>query len=132
MVIQKEVVVLVKIDHHMKVEIVVVANNVHNVIINLKDNKQHMKRVALNKVVKLGEMKQEMIIKHLVVIVVVVVVEVDHDVEIMKEVEVMVEAVAVVDAVILVTEVLKKVHSNNNNNNNKHKKAMHGNKAPSM
>jgi hypothetical protein len=156
-VFQEEVVVQVKIDLHMKVVIVVVVvNNEHNVLLNLKDNNQQMKQVDLNKLVMLGELTQQMIIiNHLVVIVgvaevVAEVVEIMKEVEaveimkeveaveimkevevveIMKEVEVVAEAVVVVDEVILITEVLKKVHSNNNN---KHKKAVHGNKIPSM
>jgi len=131
-VFREEVVVLVRIDLHMKVVIVVVVNNVHNVLINLKDNQQEMNQVVLNKVVKLGQMKQEMIIKHLVVIVVVVAVDaVILITEVLKKVEVVVvEAVAAVAVAILITEILKKVH--NNDNNNQHKKAVDGNKAPSM
>lgn len=127
--LQEEVAVLVKIDHHMKVEIVVVVNHVHNVSINLKDNNnnQAMKEVVLNNVVKLGEMKEEMIINHLVVIVVVDVAEVAHDVAIMKVAEVMAEVVVVVDVAIILIEILKKVHSNNNNNS-QHKKLVDGNK----
>jgi hypothetical protein len=145
-VFQEEVVVLVKIDPHMKVVVVAVVNNVHNVLINTTDHKTQMKLVVLNKVVKPGQMKPEMIINHLVDIVAGV--AVDHDVEIMKEAEAVVkeaevvvkaaeevkeaevvaEAVVVVDVVIMVTEILKKVHSNNNN----HKKTAIGNKIPSM
>jgi len=131
-VFREEVVVLVRIDLHMKVVIVVVVNNVHNVLINLKDNQQEMNQVVLNKVVKVGEMKQEMIIKHLVVIVVVVAVDaVILITEVLKKVEVVVaEVVAAVAVVILIIEILKKVH--NNDNSNQHKKAVDGNKAPSM
>jgi len=131
-VFREEVVVLVRIDLHMKVVIVVVVNNVHNVLINLKDNQQQMNQVVLNKVVKLGEMKQEMIIKHLLVIVVVVAVgAVILITEVLKKVEVVVaEVVAAVAVVILIIEILKKVH--NNDNSNQHKKAVDGNKAPSM
>ncbi len=128
---QEEAVVLVKIDLHMKVAIVVVANNVLNVFINSKDHNQQMKQVVLNKVVTLGQMKLEMIIKHLLVVIVVVV-EVDHDVQIMKEVEVVAEAVVAADVAILITEILKKVHSNRNNHNNNRKKIADGNKVPSM
>ncbi len=156
-VIQEEVVMPVKIDRHMKVVIVVVVNNVHNVLINLKDNNNHrLKQVDLNKVLILGEMKQGTRIKHLVVIVVAVVAEVEEIMkeaeeimkeveeimkeaeeimkgveEVMKEVEAVVDPVVAVDAEILVTEILKKVHSNSNNNN-RHKRAVDGNKVPSM
>jgi phage terminase small subunit len=155
-VIQEEVVMPVKIDRHMKVVIVVVVNNVHNVLINLKDNNHRLKQVDLNKVLILGEMKQGTRIKHLVVIVVAVVAEVEEIMkeaeeimkeveeimkeaeeimkgveEVMKEVEAVVDPVVAVDAEILVTEILKKVHSNSNNNN-RHKRAVDGNKVPSM
>ncbi len=75
----------VQIVRHMKAVIVVVVNHVHNGTINLKDNNnQLIKQVVSNKVVKLGELKQEMRIKTLVVIVAVVA----EAAEIMKAAEV--------------------------------------------
>ncbi len=146
-VLQEEAVLLVKIVLHMKVVVVAVANNEHNVLINLKDNKHRMNQVVSNKVVMHGEMNQEMIINQVVVFVAVVV---DEVAEILKEAEavlkeaeevVVVEAVEISKAVgaevvvvvaILVTEVLKKVHNSSNNNNSQHKKVADGNKVLSM
>ena len=145
MALEEEAVVLVKIVLHMKVVVVAVANNEHNVLINLKDNKHRMNQAVSNKVVMLGEMNLETIINQVVVFVAVVVAEVAEIlkevevVEISKEAEVVVEAVEITKVVgaevvavvaILVTEALKKVH--NSNHNNKHKKVADGNKVPSM
>jgi hypothetical protein len=137
-VLREEVVVLVKIAPRMKVVIAVVVNNAHNVLINLKDNKHQMSQVVLNKVVKHGETNLEMILNQVVVFADVVVVEAVEIMKVAEEVVVVaaageiskeVEAVVAVDVAILITEVLKKVHSNNNN---KHKKLVDGNKVPSM
>jgi hypothetical protein len=121
----------------MKVVIAVVVNNAHNVLINLKDNKHQMSQVVLNKVVKHGETNLEMTLNQVVVFADVVVVEAVEIMKVAEEVVVVaaageiskeVEAVVAVDVAILITEVLKKVHSNNN----KHKKLVDGNKVPSM
>lgn len=125
-VLDDEVAMLDKIDQHMKV-VVVVANNVHNVSINSKDNKLRVKQAGLNKVATiLGKTKVEMIINQVVVFVAVAEAEVEETTkeaeDISKEaddiskvvVDILKAVVAVAeDVAISVIEALKKVHSNN-------------------
>jgi hypothetical protein len=84
-----------EVEHPMKV----LAVEVLNVSINLKDNDLHLQQMNqhhLTKVVMLGLLKQELVV---------LVVEVDHDVVILKEV------MAVAEVVDVETSIIEKVHN---------------------